>query len=53
MDFKSKNLKENVLSILTNKEMKHNLEKVQSYIQQSYGNKGGAELIIKYYNDYD
>ena len=42
-------LKDTVLSIVQDSEIKNNLAKVQELINAAPGNKGGAELIIKHY----
>ncbi len=42
-------LKDTVLSIIEDSEMKNNLAKVRELINVAPGNKGGAKLIIKYY----
>ena len=46
-------LKNTVLYIKDNKEIKNNLEYFSSVISDSYGNKGGAEIIIDFYNNYN
>ena len=42
-------LKSTVLSMLENDEIKYNLKKVQKWIAEAPGNKGGAKMIIDYY----
>lgn len=44
-------LKQMVLSMLSDNEIKNNLTKVQHLIGKAPGNKGGAEMIIEYYNN--
>jgi len=44
-------LKNTVLSIAGDKDMKNNLEKVRRWIKEAPGNKGGAEIIINYYEN--
>ncbi len=44
-------LKNTVLSIAGDKDMKNNLEKVRKWIKEAPGNKGGAEIIINYYEN--
>ena len=43
-------LKNCVLSVIHDNAIKSNLTKVQEMISNSYGNKGGAEIIINYFN---
>lgn len=45
------NLKECVLSVLLNTDIKYNIEQIQNLIKQSPGNAGGAEMIIGYYSE--
>lgn len=42
-------VKENVMSVLSNVDIKSNIEKVQELVNKAPGNAGGAELLIKYY----
>lgn len=44
-------LKSSVLSLLSDDDVKHNLTLVQKAISKAPGNKGGAEMIIDYYNN--
>lgn len=44
------NLKEAVLAVLTDKNMVHNVAKVQESIRQAPGNEGGARAIVDYWN---
>lgn len=44
-------LKENVLSMLSDEDIKRNLLKIKEYIHKSPGNAGGAEIIINYYKN--
>ena len=44
-------LKEYVMSVLLDKDIKGNIVKVQKMIRQAPGNIGGAEVIIDYYNN--
>lgn len=46
------NLKNIVLSVLTDENIKGNLKEVQKLIAVSPGNHGGAEMIIHYYENY-
>lgn len=48
-DVNKNTLKENVLSVLLDADMKDNIAKVQKLIQQAPGNAGGAEMIVDYY----
>ena len=43
------NIKEYVLSVLSSTDIKANISKVQELIINSFGNEGGAELLIQYY----
>lgn len=43
------NIKESVLSVLSDSDMKSNIAQVQGFIQKAPGNAGGAELLIQYY----
>ena len=55
MDYKSLNsqsLKEIVLSVLTDERIKANLDNVQNWIANALGNKGGAELVRDYYQEW-
>ena len=42
-------MKEYVLTVLQNEDIKSNIEKVQKLINKAPGNVGGAELLIQYY----
>ena len=42
-------MKESVMSVLSNDEIKTNIEKVQGLIKKAPGNVGGAEMLIHYY----
>lgn len=42
-------IKEHVMSVLSNADVKTNIEKVQELIHKAPGNVGGAELLIQYY----
>lgn len=42
-------IKESVLSVLSNLEIKTNTEKIQELIKKAPGNVGGAEILIQYY----
>lgn len=44
-------LKKCVMSVLSNKEMKDNIAKVQKLIELAPGNSGGTEVIIYYYEN--
>lgn len=44
-------IKNTVLSVALDSDIKTNLTKVQSLITEAPGNKGGAELIVRYYNE--
>ena len=48
-DVNKDTLKDYVLSVLSDNDMKCNIEKVQMLIKQSPGNVGGAKMIIDYY----
>lgn len=50
-DIKKDTLKECVLAVLSDIEMKDNIVKVQKLIRQAPGNVGGAEMIIDYYEN--
>lgn len=45
-------IKEYVLSVLMDTNMKDNISKVRELIKQAPGNKGGAEAIMEYYEKY-
>ena len=45
-------IKEYVLSVLMDENMKDNISKVRELIKQAPGNKGGAEAIMEYYEKY-
>ena len=52
MDYKSLDsqlLKETVISVLADEKIKANLDNVQNWIANAWGNQGGAELILEYY----
>ncbi len=52
LDYSSVNkdsLKNTVFSVLNNKEIRSNLLNVQTLIQNAPGNKGGAEMILRFY----
>lgn len=51
-DIKKDTLKECVLTVLSDTEMKGNIAKVQDLIRQAPGNVGGAAMIIEYYEKY-
>ena len=51
LDVNKNTLKEYVLSVLLDADIKGNITKVQKLIQQAPGNKGGAEIIIDYYKN--
>lgn len=44
-------IKNTVLSVALDSDIKTNLTNVQSLITEAPGNKGGAELIVRYYNE--
>ena len=44
-------LKNTVLFVIGDSDIKSNLDKVQNLIRKSPGNKGGAEIIINYYEN--
>lgn len=44
-------IKNTVFSVALDSDIKTNLTKVQSLITEAPGNKGGAELIVRYYNE--
>ena len=44
-------LKDTVLSMITDEKVKDNLNRVQNLIQAAPGNKGGAEMVIRYMED--
>lgn len=44
-------VKEIVMSVLQNEDIKKNIEKVQEFINKAPGNVGGAELLIRYYEE--
>ena len=48
-DVNKDTLKDYVLSVLSDNDMKCNIEKVQMLIKQAPGNVGGAKMIIDYY----
>lgn len=48
-DANQKNIKEIVLSVLWDTDIKDNIAKIQKMIRQAPGNQGGAEAIIDYY----
>ena len=48
-DVNKDTLKDYVLSVLSDNDMKCNIEKVQMLIRQAPGNVGGAKIIIDYY----
>lgn len=45
-------LKQAVFSVLADEMVKSNMEKVQKLIQEAPGNKGGAEMIVGYYQGF-
>lgn len=45
-------LKNTVLSVLLDSDIKNNIVRVQQLINEAPDNKGGAEFIINYYKDY-
>ena len=45
-------LKNVVLSVIEDKNIKNNLEKVRKWIEKAPGNKGGAEMIVDYYKNF-
>lgn len=50
-DVNKNTLKEYVLSVLLDTEIKDNITKVQKLIRQAPGNQGGARMIIDYYEN--
>ena len=48
-DVNKDTLKENVLSVLFDKRISNNMEQVQKLIKEASGNRGGAEMVINYY----
>ena len=42
-------IREYVMSVLSNEDIKTNIKKVQELISKAPGNVGGAELLIQYY----
>lgn len=44
-------LKNSVLSVFFDSDIKNNLAKVQRLINEAPGNKGGAEMVIRYYSE--
>lgn len=48
----SQTIREYAHSILDDHNMKNNILKVKEYINKALGNKGGAEYIIKFYEEY-
>ena len=55
MDYKTihaQTLRETVLSVLTDERIKANLDNVQNWIANAPGNKGGAELVRDYYQEW-
>lgn len=44
-------IKSAVLSVALDSDIKTNLTKLQSLITEAPGNKGGAELVVRYYNE--
>ena len=54
MDYSSvdkDSLKDTVLSVLNDNDIRSNLLKVQTLIQNAPGNKGGAEMILRFYQN--
>lgn len=50
----SKNvLKEKVFSVIMDREIRNNMEKVKQMIKAAPGNEGGAEMIIRYYEKHE
>ena len=49
-DVKQNVLKEMAFSVIMDSEIKNNMKKVQQLINEAPGNKGGAEMVIKYFN---
>lgn len=48
-DANKNSIKEYVLSVLLDKDIKENIERIQKLIKKAPGNRGGAEAIISYY----
>jgi UDP:flavonoid glycosyltransferase YjiC (YdhE family) len=44
-------IKSTVFSVASDSDIKTNLTKVQRLITKAPGNKGGAELVVRYYNE--
>ena len=51
-DVNKDSLKSTVLSVLTDAAIKNNISKVQQLINDAPGNKGGAEMIVTFKNNY-
>lgn len=49
-DVKQNLLKETVFSVIMDSEIKNNMKKLQKLINEAPGNKGGAEMVIEYFN---
>ena len=49
-DVKQNLLKETVFSVIMDSEIKNNMKKVQQLINEAPGNKGGAEMIMEYFD---
>ena len=49
-DVKQNVLKEMAFSVIMDSEIKNNMKKMQQLINEVPGNKGGAEMVIKYFN---
>lgn len=49
-DVKQNVLKEMAFSVIMDSEIKNNMKKVQQLINEALGNKGGAEMVFKYFN---
>lgn len=50
-DVARKVLKDIVFSVIKDREIKANIKSVQQLINEAPGNKGGAEMLIDYYNN--
>ena len=44
-------IKSTVFAVASDSDIKTNLTKVQRLITKAPGNKGGAELVVRYYNE--
>lgn len=50
-DVNQKVLKDRVFSVMMDEEMKENIKQVQKLITEAPGNKGGAKMIVEYFNN--